>query len=62
MQTQISNKEREVSQYACNIAALDDILRKEGYQRLAVSIQGKEGDCGVIVLQQVYEIMKGKAH
>ena len=56
----MSNDELKASQYACDVEKLDALLAKDGCKRLSVTITDFEGECGIMVLQQLREIMTGE--
>ena len=55
----MSNDEVKAPHYACDVAKLDARLAEIGCKRVAVAITGFEGECGVMVVQQLYKIMTG---
>ena len=52
----MSFQELEASQYACDVPKLDALLEKDGCKRLSVAITDFEGECGVMVLQQIHKL------
>ena len=47
-------------QYACDVGKLDALLAEDGCKRLSVAITDFEGECGVIVLQQIHQMLTGE--
>ena len=60
----MSNDELKAPQYACDVAKLDTRLAEIGCKRkpkrVAVAVTDFEGECGVMVAQQLYKIMTGE--
>ena len=56
----MSNDELKASQYACDVEKLDTQLGKLNCKRISVAITDFEGECGIMVLQQLREIMTGE--
>ena len=58
----MSNDERKAPEYACDVAKLDTRLAEIGCKRVAVAVTDFEGECGVMVAQQLYKIMTGEGY
>ena len=56
----MSNDELKASQYACNVPKLDERLAELGCKRVSVAITDFEGECGVVVLQQIHWLLTGE--
>ena len=56
----MSNDEPKAPHHACDVAKLDTRLAEIGCKRVAVAVKDFEGECGVMVAQQLYQIMTGE--
>ena len=56
----MSNDELKASQYACDLAKLDAQLAELGCKRLSVATTDFEGECGVMVIQQIHRLLTGE--
>ena len=56
----MSNDELKAPQSACDMEKLDTHLAEIGCKRVAVAVTDFEGECGVMVAQQLYQIVTGE--